>query len=185
MSDPVRVWRDQPIDELEIRMQPFLTRRADELRSKTRSEILVSILAATFFVAVVLWRFRWATEPLQQAVLVLTVVWIVASLYWFRDRLRQRLPSDPSAKAVSGLDYYRRELQERRDYLRNAWISHGPVLLACFFFLLTILGGSPSWDRFSKALPFVICLIVWIGAGIYMRSRQATQIEQELIELSS
>ena len=47
----------------------------------------------------------------------------------------------PTRVASTGMEYYRRELERRRDHLRNAWVWHGPLLLACF--MLIAIGRGP------------------------------------------
>ena len=49
-KDPGSIWRDQPGEEVTVNLKQIVNRRTEELSSSTRSEILMSILAALLFV---------------------------------------------------------------------------------------------------------------------------------------
>ena len=49
-KDPGSIWRDQPGEEVSVNLKQIVSRRTEELSSSTRSEILMSILAALLFV---------------------------------------------------------------------------------------------------------------------------------------
>ena len=115
-------------------MQP-VNRRIDELTRSTRAEIMMSIGAALFFALVMAWRLPPAQDRIQQLGFAAIFCWSLISVWWLRKEI---WPSAPRADvlAASGLEYYRKQLEARRDHLRNGWIWHGPLLLACLFFLL-------------------------------------------------
>jgi len=183
-GDPRTVWRNQAQEKFEVNMQQFLNRRAQELSSKTRSEIITSLVAVCSFLAVIVWRFSFPTEPGEQMLIGLIVAWILVSLYMFRDRIRVLVRPPTDAAAATGLDYYRHELERRRDHLGNAWLWHGPMLLACLVLLWTIAGKAwPSPHLLKNTLPFVIFLGVWIALGIYLRRRQRKEIQREIEEV--
>src|SRR5687768_3567273 len=141
-GDPRTVWRNQAQEKFEVNMQQFLNRRARELSSKTRSEIIGSVIAACSFLAVMMWRFSFASEPVERVLIAIVIAWILVSLYLFRDRIRGRGLPPGDAAAATGLEYYRNELERRRNHLGNTWIWHGPMFLACLFFLWIIAGKA-------------------------------------------
>jgi hypothetical protein len=57
-KDPGAIWREQPEERRTVDLEQILKQRTDELYSSTRSEILMSILAALLFFCVVAWRAR-------------------------------------------------------------------------------------------------------------------------------
>ncbi len=177
------VWRNQPEEKFAVNMQKLVNRRTQELHASTRSEIIVSVSAALFFMAMLAWRFGFAQDRLQQVGLFLLAAWVLVSLYWFRDRIwRQNPPMD--AVAATGLEYYRRELEQRRDHLRSEWLWHGPLLLACMILVVTFVGKvSPGAERLRNVLPLVILLGVWTGAGIRRRRHQAKELQREIDEI--
>lgn len=180
--DPGSVWRNQPTERLEVNLQHFVNRRAQELYSKTRSEIIMSIAGVIVFIATVSWRFHSAQNWFQQVGFALVIAWVLISAYRFRDRIWRASPGE-DAIARPGLEYYRKELERRRDHLKTMWLWYGPVLLACLIFVATLVGMAISFDRLLKVLPFLSLLVVWLAMGSRIRQRQVKAIQQEIEEM--
>ena len=180
-KDAGTIWRDQPEEQLAMNLEQIVNRRTEELNSSTRSEIVMSIGAPLLFVGVMAWRFSPAFDRLQEAGFAAVIAWVVISLYWFRRRIWRR-PSRPDAAAATCLEYYRSELERRRDHLRNAWLWHGPLFLACTI-LITILIRGKALQPLRNVLPLVVLLAVWTGFGFRRRRRQAKELQRELDEI--
>lgn len=162
----------------------FVERRAREIESKTRQEILMSIAAAGFFIAFVAWRFGFPGAPGQRLVLLLAAVWMTVSIYVSRNRIWPARHVPPEAVAATSLDYYLKQLVDRRDHLKREWLWHGPLLLACLLFFLIIFENQlPTPERLMKTLPFIVLLVVWVAAWAWQRWKMARQIQQEIDEL--
>jgi hypothetical protein len=183
-NDPGAIWRDQPEERRKVDLEQTLKQRTEELYSSTRSEILMSIGAALLFVGVVAWRLGSAHDLLEQGGFAAILVWVVISLYWFRYRIRRR-PSRPDAPAAAGLEYYRGELERRRDHLKNEWLWHGPLFLACVT-LVAILTGHvfSGYQPLRNVLPLLVLLAVWTGFGFWRRLRQAKELQREIDEIA-
>ena len=108
-KDPGAIWRDQPGEEVTVNLKQIVSRRTEELSSSTRSEILMSILAALLFVGVMAWRIA-PHDRLQWAGFGAVIGWVAISLIWFRRRIWRPESSRPDTVASPGLEYYRREL---------------------------------------------------------------------------
>ena len=148
-TDPGAVWRDQPEEARAVKLEQIVNRRTKGLYASTRSEILMSIGAALLFAGVMAVRFAPYGEPLLLPVLAAIVVWVAVSVVWFRGRIFHRDPPRPDT-AAPGLEYYRRELERRRDHLRNSWLWHGPLFLACIMLAVTLTGRKfLGFDRFG------------------------------------
>ena len=183
-KDLADVWKNQP-DEAPVNPEGLLNRRTRELDSATRTEIVLSLGAALFFVAVIAWR-----QPvlmggrIEQGGFLAVLVWVLISLYWFRKRIWREGPRRKDALAVPGLEYYRKSLARRRDHLRNAWLWHGPLFLAC-----TILIAMFVWGRImvyrgvQRVLPLILMLAVWTAFGFILRRRQANELQREIDEI--
>jgi CHASE2 domain-containing sensor protein len=189
MSDEARgrdagaIWKDQPEERLTVDLEQIVKRRTEELDSSTRWEILMSVGAALLFIGVMAWRLRPAHDRLQQVGYAAAIAWVAICLYRFRRRIWRR-PASPDAKAASGWEYYRRELEERRDHLRRAWLWHGPLFLACLMVIAMWMGGTISGYRGVRdVLPLVVLLAVWTGFGFWRRRRQANEIQREIDEI--
>jgi len=183
-KDPGAIWRDQPEEELQVNLEQIVNRRTEALGSSTRSEILMSIGAALLFVGVMAWRFAPAYDRLQRVGFAAVVAWAAISLYWFRRRIWRRNPSPPDAIAAPGLEYYRKQLEQRRDHLRNAWLWHGPLFLACMILIAILLGKAlPGPERLRSVLPLVVLLAVWTVFGFTRRRRLARELQREIDEI--
>ncbi|MCX6631546.1 MAG: hypothetical protein NTW28_28370 [Candidatus Solibacter sp.] len=143
----------------------------------------MSIGAALLFVGVTAWRLAPARDQLLQVGYVATMAWAVISLYWFRRRIWRRPPA-PDAIAATGLEYYRRKLEQRRDHLRHAWLWHGPLFLACAILIAGLMGKAFSgYQPLRNVLPLIVLLAVWTGFGLWRRLRQARDLQREIDEL--
>jgi hypothetical protein len=169
-NDWTTVWRDQPGAP-----PPALRRRGVSLDLATRGEILTSVGATIFFVAVVGWRLAATGQRIPPVGFAAAIAWAVISLVWFRGRLRR---PTPDALARPGLEHYRQELMQRRDHLRNPWIWHGPLVAAC----LTLI-AMPAMRPMTTVAPMLLILAAWTVYGIVNRRRQAAALQKELDEL--
>ena len=118
------------------------------------------------------------------ALLLLAAVWMTVSIYVSRHRIWPARHVPPEAVAATSLDYYLKQLVDRRDHLKREWLWHGPLLLACLLFFLIIFENQlPTPERLMKTLPFIVLLVVWVAAWAWQRWKMARQIQQEIDEL--
>jgi hypothetical protein len=182
-DDPRAIWREQPKEDTPVIVDHVMNRRTRQLHWSTRSEIVMSIAAAVFFVAVLTWRLPPGGFALQPIGLAAAALWIATTAFRFR-RLIWGAGARPDS-ASSGVAYYRRELEIRRDHLRNAWLWHGPVLLSGLLFVGAFAGRAfPGMDRLRHAWPLFAILVLWIALGIWRRFRQAAELQREIDELA-
>ena len=182
-KDAASVWKGQPEETRPVNLEGLVDRRTREMHSATRAEILMSLGAALFFVAVMAWRFASDRGPVPQLGFTAVIVWVLISLYWFRDRIGRQEPPRNDALAVTSLEHYRKELERRRDHLRNAWIWHGPMLLACVILGAILIGEPyPAYRRLPSVIPLLAALALWTGFGLVRRLRQAREIQREIDE---
>src|ERR1017187_9559081 len=182
-NDPGAIWKDQPEERLTVNLQQIVKRRTEELDSSTRWEILMSIGAAVLFIGVLAWRLAPDHERLLQMGYAAAIAWVVISLYRFRRRIWRRT-SRPDAIAAPGLEFYRKELEQRRDHLRRAWLWHGPLFLACLILLALWMGNALSgYQPLGNVLPLVVLLAVWTGFGFWRRRDQAKELQREIDEI--
>lgn len=184
-KDLSAAWKNQP-EQIPIKLEGLMNRRTLELHSATRAEILMSIGAALLFVAVMAWRFTSDQGPVPQLGFVAVIAWVLISLYWFRDRIFREGSPPKDARAVTGLEYYRKELERRRDHLRNAWLWHGPLFLACAILVAILIGKEyPAFRGLQRVLPLLLLLAAWTGFGLIRRRRQANELQREIDEIES
>ena len=182
-DDPRAVWKQQPKEDTPVIVDQVIRRRTEQVHMSTRSEIVMSIVAALFFVIVMAWRLPPAGFAVQPLALAAAALWIAITVFRFRGVVWGA--ASPPDAASTGLAYYRRELEIRRDHLRNAWLWHGPLLLAALLFLASFAGPRfPGMDRFRNAAPLFVILVIWIVIGIRRRFRQAAGIQREIDEIA-
>ena len=179
------IWLEQPEEEHPVGIERFANSWAERLRDRTRSEILMSIAAAALFLLLMAWRFvldQGSLSKLGWAAGASVIVWSIVSLYWFRRRIW--INARRQDVAAAGLEYYRTELQQRSAHLRNAWLWHGPLLLACAVpVALLVKGGIAERERLRSTLPLLVVLAVWIAFGIRRRRREAAELDSEIREI--
>lgn len=163
-------------------MTRLMVRRTRELSSATRIEIVSSIASAILLTAVIAWIYGGSINRLQIAGAVVVLLWTGVTLYRFGDRLR-RPALDPATPCA---EYYRRELELRRDHLGSLWLRHGPLALALLMFAGVVAGnGLPAFSRFARTLPFLAALGVWVAFGVRRRILQRRAIRDEWRELTT
>ncbi len=94
----------------------------------------------------------------------------------------------PDAEVNTSLEFYRNELERRRDYDRHLWLRSG--LAFCFLGLVIVLVpplikslGSPR--LLLNFVPFSVLLIVWFATFLHTRRRTRQKLEQEIEQLRS
>jgi hypothetical protein len=184
VNDPGAIWREQPEEWCAVNLEQIVKRRTEELDSSTRSEILMSIGAALLFIGVTAWRLTPYHDRLLQVGYAAAIAWAAITVYRFRRRIWRRAAAPADAMAASGVEYYRRELEQRRDHLRRAWLWHGPLLLACIVLTAILTGETFSgYQPLRSVLPLVALLAVWTGFGLMRRRRQAKELQREIDEI--
>ncbi|MEZ5353176.1 MAG: hypothetical protein R2762_11115 [Bryobacteraceae bacterium] len=174
-------WKEQPAESIPVVARGLARRRLRALRSRTRGDIVAGLAGSLLFAAVIGWRFAETGEVLPWAGCVLIVLWVLISAYRFRDQIIRL--SRFEGLTVTGLEFYRSELERRRGHLRSAWIWYGPLLLACLTLLATLASRAPDPRILSRSLPFVILLAVWVVYGYWLRRREANELQAEIDEI--
>jgi hypothetical protein len=185
-DDPGHIWREQPEENRPVNLEHIVNRRTEELSSSTRSEILTSIGAALLLIAVMAWRLPVVREGLLEFAFAAAMVWVAISVYWFRRRIWPGKSSPRGSVAATGIEYYRAELERRRDHLKNEWLWHGPLFLAAIVFIAVVMGrANIVFQPLRNVLPLVILLAAWTGFGLWRRRRQAGELQREIDEIDS
>ena len=127
-----------------------------------------------------------AQEGLLKIGFAASLAWVVISLYIFRRRIWRRDASQRDAVAATCREFYRRQLQRRRDHLRNEWLWHGPLTLASIIFFAVFTGKTNiAFRSLQSVAPLLILLVCWTVFGIWRRHRQANDLQREIDEMAS
>jgi len=183
-QDPGLIWRDQPEEKIPVNLKQIVNLRTQELSARTHSESLTSVGSAVLLIAVVVWRLQIAHGGLLEFGLAAAIAWVIISVYSFRRRIRWHDTARPDAIAATCVEYYRKELERRRDHLRSVWFWHGPLLLASLILIAVLTGkANIAFQPLRNVLPLVILLAAWVGFGIWRRRLQARSLQREIDEL--
>lgn len=189
MSDPQNIWQSQPTGGFKMSAGD-IRRRVHRLQMKARvgagTGITTGLLVSVFFAYASYFGFG-AHQILPRtgyAILSLCgIYWAYQAFKWIWPRnLRQDAP------VSTCLEFYKSELERRRDYNRHLWRRSG--LTFCFLGLAIILVPPLIESIRTPSLllnfaPFFILLITWFVVFFYLKKRRAKKFLQELDELSA
>jgi hypothetical protein len=183
-KEPAALWKAQPEERTAVNLEQIVERRTEQLHASTRSEILMSIGAAVLFAVVMAWRFAQYRDRFLDAGIAAVAAWALISLAWFRRWIWPRERVRPDAAAATGAEYYGKQLERRRDHLRNEWLWHGPLFLACLILVWILTGRAYlGFNRLAAVVPLLVLLALWTVFGVWRRLRQAREIQREIDEL--
>jgi hypothetical protein len=184
MNDPRTIWQNQPkepfkmsADEMRLRAQRFQTKG----RLTAATGITSALLVCAFFG----WSFARTHELVPRmgfGIISLAGIFMAFSTYkWVWPG---NLPADTPVS--TSLEFYRSELERRRDYRRHIWRRTGlpymflglamviiPALIAAF--------GAPR--LFVNMIPFFLLLILWFILFFRGQKRSQHKLQQEIDEL--
>ncbi|MGH9631222.1 MAG: hypothetical protein ACRD7E_23200 [Bryobacteraceae bacterium] len=164
-----------------------LRRKAQQRESKARFEALLSIIIGLICCVFFAWTFSRTHEVLARMGWGLLSLWgIYAAYQAYRWVWPQNLPED--APISTCLEFYRRELERRRDYVRNRWWRLGfPFLLLGMAMVIVGTGARHAPPNpLLNALPFLVLLAIWAVVFFLMKKKLGRQnIQQEIDELNA
>jgi hypothetical protein len=184
MNDPRSVWQNQLKEPLKISADEMRL-RARRFQMKARLTAVFTITTALLVCAFFAWSFVRTHElvpRLGYALISLCGIFMAYSTY--RWVWPSNLPAD--APVSTSLEFYRSELERRRDYRRHIWRRTGltylfiglamvivPALIAAF--------GAPR--LFLNMIPFFLLLILWFILFFRGKKRGHHKLQQEIDEL--
>jgi hypothetical protein len=184
-NDPKTIWQSQVTEA--TKMSPTYFRlKADQQRSKNRWMAIASDV--TYAVLLILAGFKFTSVPYTTARVGLVL--LAAGAFYMLIRKHKLLwPGPAGAAPVSGVEAYRLELQRWANDLRDPWRAAGPlipgvVVSALPWIPAIVQAVSKNPAVLLNALPFFICLTVWLVMFFPLRLRKLREIQQELDSLS-
>jgi uncharacterized membrane protein YfcA len=184
MNDPRTVWQNQP-------KEPFKM-SADEMRLRARRFQMKARFKVVYLIAIGLsicvffgWNFIRAQELLSRMGYGVLSAWgIYAAYQAYKWIWPSNLP--PDATVSTSLEFYRSELERRRDYERHVWRRSG--LTFCFLGLTlalapALIASLHNPGLLMNALPFFVLLILWFGAFFIQKKRGRNKLQHEIDEL--
>jgi hypothetical protein len=180
------IWQHQPVEVSTMTLEK-IRKKGRELQARTRRQLLGTLAGPLF--AVFCYGFGIKQFPSLQRVLqplfALALVWSLVGLYFLnRGMWSPAMPTDVGFS--SGLEFCRREIGRRRDYLRRILLwSFGPVLLAIGTIILALaMIGTSDRGIFPNGLPFISLVAAWIIGWFAIRVREQRDLQREIDELN-
>jgi hypothetical protein len=187
-NDPRTIWQNQPTEPSIMTLEK-IRQKTQELRAKTRRDLLGGMALPLFVASISGWGIAWASGTVVRAVCALAVAWSLAGQYFLnRGMWSATLPED--AALSTGIESYRREV-ERRRYLSARFLlwSFGPMALAIAILPVTLLSlgirrGILPKETLLNMIPFLTVVVIWIVSVFVIRMRDQRKLQREIDELN-
>lgn len=180
-NDPRNIWQNQATEPFSASLDE-LRRKAKQWQTRARLKTLFSIILGVALSSAFARIAITGRDVIPRLGATLLSLWSIYFAYQARrwlwpDRL------EPHASASASLQFYRRELERRRDYNKHLWRRAG--LTFCFVGLaLMVLPGVikafPTPRLLLNVVPFFVLLVAWFVAFFLMRKRQQGQLRLEI-----
>lgn len=162
----------------------MIHKKAQKLRARNRRELLGNLATIPLAIGISWFGFLHTHDPAYRSVFVVAVVWAVLGQYLVYRRMWSATPPERSA-SMNGLDFYRREINWRRNLLgRFLQWTLGPIVLCVGMLILLLTGMARSVGKPGAALPFTTLAVVWLVAVFVLRSRDQRELRQEMDQLN-
>jgi hypothetical protein len=183
MNDPQTIWQNQTTEEMKMSLTQ-LQEKASQHRARARRMVIANDL--TYLALVVFLGFTFANVPNTTSRVGLVFL-ALGSFYSVYRRHKQLwpLPPDPDTLPATGLETYRRELQQWRDDSHKIWRMLAPLVPGGIILALPGISSLVhTWSQnpvmLVNALPVCGLLVIWLTLIFPVRKRRLRKIQQEL-----
>jgi hypothetical protein len=182
-NDLKKLWQNQPREEIAMTLE-MIHDKAQKLRARNRRELFGNLATIPLAIGISWFGFFHTHDPAYRSVFVVAVAWAVLGQYLVYRRMWSATPPERSA-SMNGLDFYRREINWRRNLLgRFLQWTLGPIVLCVGMLILLLTGMARSVGKPGAALPFTTLAVVWLVAVFVLRSRDQRELRQEMDQLN-
>jgi uncharacterized membrane protein YfcA len=184
MNDPRNIWQNRPKEPFKMSVDEMRL-KAHRFQTKARFTAAFLITMGLFACVSFGWNFTRALEVLPRMGMGLLSLWGVYCAYQaYKWVWPGNLP--PDAPASTSLEFYRSELERRRDYARHVWRRAGLTFCFLGFALVVVPALISSFHNprlLLNAVPFFGLLIIWFVAFFRGKKRSQHKLQQEIDEL--
>jgi uncharacterized membrane protein YfcA len=185
-EDPKQIWQNQPTEAMQMSLEE-IRRKAHQFHNKARLKALTAIVIGIALCGV------FAGTSAKAQYMLLRIGWGVLSLwgiYGAYQAYKWIWPSGLAEDATLGtsLDFYRRELERRRDYGRHIWRRSGLWLCfvgLAFVVLPALIAALKAPGLLLNAIPFFVLLAGWFVVFFTIRKRERTNLQREIDALNA
>ena len=186
MNDPKKIWQDQPMESIEISLDE-IRRKAQKFQTKSRLKVLAGMVIGLFLFVLFAHMSAEVPDVVPRIGWGMLSLWGLYCAYQTYKWIWPRKPAEDTTLSTS-LDFYRSELERRRDYERNIWRRSG--LTFCFLGLALalipeLIPALQTPRLLLKAAPFFTLLAIWFVLFFYVRKRNRLKLQREIDELTA
>lgn len=184
-NDLREIWRSQVTEPMEMKLGSHrLRQRARDLRSKSRRELLNSIVLAVLIAAGSVYASMWTESPVARASFAVSAAWVLIGQFFLHRIKRQASPPEDTGLRTS-VDSCRRELERHIRFDRGVhfWLG-GPLILAFGTLIGTLVVAVGGRGVLVKmAGPVLALLVVWALGMVVFRRSQEREFRRAIEEL--
>jgi hypothetical protein len=183
--DPREIWLSQPTEPIEMKPGSHRFRqKAKNMQSKSRREMLNSLVVAVLIAAGSIYGSIWIDFPAARVSFAVAAAWILIGQVLLHRAKRQAPPPEDAGLRTS-LDSCRRELERQIQFDRGVhlWLG-GPLILAFGTFLgafVFAVGGSGMLVKMTA--PALALLVAWALAMVVFRQSQEREFRRAIEDL--
>ena len=184
--DPRNIWQNQPTEP--FKMSPDLLHHKSQQRyERARLEAMSSIGLGLILSVLFLLMFIRSENGISRYGSGLLSLWCLYFAYQgYRWVWPERL--EPDATVSASMEFYRKELEKRRDYARHIWRRTG--LTFCFLGLAMLvvpllMKAVETPSQLVNAVPFFVLLAAWAVIFLSTQRRNRQKLQQEIEELQA
>jgi hypothetical protein len=186
LKDPKKIWQDQPTEPIKMSLNE-IRRKAEKFQTKSRLKVLTGMVIG-LFVCVAFARMAVVVEDVIPRIGwgMLSVWGLYCAYQTYRWMCPKRLAED--ATLSTSLDFYRSELEKRRDYERHIWQRAGLTFCFAGMALAIIPELIPALETprlLLKAAPFFTLLVIWFALFFFIRKRNRLKLQREIDGLNA
>jgi hypothetical protein len=182
-NDPKKLWQNQPREERIMTLE-MIHKKTQMLRARARRELLGNVVTTLLSVAIAWFGFLHTHDLGFRSAFAASVPWAVLGLYLVH-RGMWSAPSPERSPLMTGLEFYRREIDRRRSLLgRLLQWSLGPILLSLGSLILVLTGWTLSVGKPGAVIPFTTLAVIWLVAVFVLRSRDQRELKKEVDQLN-
>lgn len=180
------LWRSQSTEPMEMKLGSHrLRQRAIDLRSKSRRELLNSIVLAVLIAGGSAYGSIWTHSPVARASFAVAAAWVLIGQFFLHRSKRQASPPEDAGLRTS-LESCRRELERHIRFDRGVhlWLG-GPLILAfgtLMGMLVVAVGGKGILVKMAGPV-LALLVVAALGVVVFRRS-QEREFRRAIEELS-
>jgi uncharacterized membrane protein YfcA len=184
MNDPRNIWQNQPREPFKMSADEMRL-RAQRFQMKARLTAATTIASALLICVFFGWNFARTHEVVpRMGYGLISLCGIFMAYQTYKWVWPSNLPAD--APVGTSLEFYRSELERRRDYRRHIWRRTGLTYLFLGLAMVVVPAlisalGAPR--LLLNMVPFFLLLIIWFVLFFRGKKRSQHKLQQEIDEL--